>query len=251
MHEDQTRTTVIVVPCYNEEKRLPAREFLDFVDSCGHISFIFINDGSTDNTGPIIDRLCEASSRRIATIHSKQNVGKAEAVRMGLIKALQSRPAYLGYWDADLSTPLREIDRLSSFMEKDTNIKAVFGARVQLLGRSVKRKAYRHYIGRFFATLISQLLRFPVYDTQCGAKVFRFDDNLIEILSAPFLTRWLFDVELLYRIVCHSNMPSNPDVLIREEPLLQWKHVGGSKIGLGNALQILVEMFRIWKNCKQ
>ena len=248
MHEGQEQTTIIVVPCYNEVKRLPARDFLDFVGSCEHISFIFVNDGSTDDTGSIVVKLCNASPRRISMIHLKQNSGKAEAVRTGLIKALQSRPVYVGYWDADLSTPLWEIDRLASFMDKDPKIKAVFGARVQLIGRTIKRKAYRHYIGRFFATIFSQILRFPVYDTQCGAKVFRFDESLVDILSKPFLTRWLFDVELLSRMVCQSKVRASHDAMIREEPLFQWIHVGGSKIRIGNALHVLVETFRIWKN---
>ena len=250
MHESQTQTTIIVVPCFNEAKRLPTRELLGFIGSCEHISFILVNDGSTDDTGSVIVRLCNANPRRISAIHLRQNAGKAEAVRSGMIKALQSRPAYVGYWDADLSTPLWEIDRLSSFMEKNANLKAVFGARVQLIGRNVKRKAYRHYIGRFFATLFSQILRFPVYDTQCGAKVFRFDDNLMESLSIPFITRWLFDVELLSRMARQLNEHETPDLFIREEPLLQWKHVNGSNIGLGTALQILTETFRIWKNCR-
>jgi dolichyl-phosphate beta-glucosyltransferase len=165
-----------------------------------------------------------------------------------MLKALQKKTDYLGFWDADLSTPLWEIERLISFMKFNSQIEVVLGARVQLLGRNIIRKTYRHYIGRLFATFFSIILKIQVYDTQCGSKIFRFTDKLYQIFTEPFLTRWLFDVEILARLIKNSGLQTRPDVFVREEPLLEWRHVGDSKIGVGNAFQVMAETWKLWKN---
>ena len=101
--------TTIIVPCYNEEKRLPVEEFISFAENNDDVRFVFVNDGSQDNTPEIL----KALSRRnplLSVIHLKENRGKAEAVRQGVLHALKHfSPDYIGYWDADLATPLHEI----------------------------------------------------------------------------------------------------------------------------------------------
>ncbi|HEY7375200.1 MAG TPA: hypothetical protein VIF57_23765, partial [Polyangia bacterium] len=97
----------------------------------------------------------------------------------------------------------------------------------------IERSAVRHYLGRVFATAASLILRTRVYDTQCGAKLFRAGPALAEALSAPFLSRWAFDVELLGRLLIGTpGVAPLPLAAIVEVPLAVWHDVEGSKLGL-------------------
>src|SRR5262249_318687 len=151
-------------------------------------------DGSTDGTRELLDDLCCSNPGRFATCSLPENVGKAEAVRQGLLRAFEADPDYVGYWDADLSTPLDAILAFCSILDSRRDIAVVFGARVSLLGRSVKRDLLRHYLGRVFATAASLALGIGFYDTQCGAKVFRATHEIMSLFRSPFSTRWIFDV---------------------------------------------------------
>ena len=130
-------------------------------------------------------------------LHLARNSGKGEAVRQGLLSALASDTELVGYWDADLSTPLDELPRFMKLLEERPTLHMVLGARVALLGRIIERYHIRHFTGRVFATAASIVLGLPVYDTQCGAKLFRASSELSAVLSSPFSNPWSFDVELL------------------------------------------------------
>ena len=100
------------------------------------------------------------------------NVGKAEAVRTGLLRCLADGAEITGYFDADLATPPEEMIRLvRTLQEREATV--ALAARVALLGTRIERSHLRHYLGRVFATIASLILRIRVYDTQCGAKAFR------------------------------------------------------------------------------
>ena len=139
-----------------------------------------------------------------------QNQGKAEAVRLGFRAAFEKSPWYLGYWDADLSTPLEALSSFETVFEELPAVEMVFGSRVMLLGRDVVRERYRHYFGRAFASLASAILRLPIYDTQCGAKLFRNTETLGEIFSSPFESKWVFDIEILARLETLRSRTAGP-----------------------------------------
>ncbi len=227
------RKTAIVVPCYNEAGRLDAKAFLAAAAQYPYIDFIFVNDGSTDSTARVLDALRSQEPGRVRVVTLERNSGKAEAVRRGFIEAFKDDYANVGYWDADLATPLDELPQFCGLLEGSA-FNVVIGSRVKLLGRSIERNAVRHYVGRVFATCASLFLRMPVYDTQCGAKIFNRSPSLEAAMSVPFKVRWIFDVELLARLKLIEEASGNhePESSWVEHPLHAWADVKGSKVSL-------------------
>src|SRR5581483_11946918 len=179
--QDGGTRVCLVVPCYNEAQRLDTHSFREFLAGHECVRILFVDDGSSDDTRKILEQVREGWEERAAILPNQRNSGKAEAVRAGVEHALRLfDPEIIGYWDADLATPLSAVDRFVEIFECNGKVSMVFGARVKLLGRHVERRATRHYLGRVFATVVSTMLRLPIYDTQCGAKLFRVDAQLRE-----------------------------------------------------------------------
>jgi len=244
----------IVVPCWNEAKRLRPEDFTATLAIRPEWRFLFVNDGSEDGTGEMLDALAATAPEHIRVLHLPRNMGKAEAVRRGMLAAncpLGEAWAceYAAYLDADLSTrPLELADLLDT--ARRGGALAVLGARVQLLGRRIVRKAARHYLGRVFATAASLTLGLPVYDTQCGAKLFRCGPDLDAIFGQPFYGSWTFDVELLGRLFIRlggsNDLPGGRPAVI-EHPLEAWTDVDGSKVRPWHFLTGLRDLMRIRK----
>jgi dolichyl-phosphate beta-glucosyltransferase len=237
----------IVVPCFNEAARLSIAQFRDFVVQQPAVRFLFVNDGSTDDTGALLQRLTDSDPEHFAQLALPANCGKAEAVRQGMVQVLASGAEFAGYWDADLATPLDEIPRFVAALEANPGYEICFGSRVRLLGRAIARRPLRHYLGRLFATVASQVLRLPVYDTQCGAKLFRVNADARAVFAEPFCVNWTFDVEIIARV-----QAQRPDVepltgsnVIYELPLNTWHDVAGSKVRARDFFRALFEMLRI------
>ncbi|HWC00600.1 MAG TPA: glycosyltransferase [Bryobacteraceae bacterium] len=239
---------VIVVPCYNEAHRLPVREFHRFLSTTSDTSFIFVNDGSKDATLDTLTALRQGYEDTIEVLDRPVNAGKGEAVRVGLLRALENSSAsFVGFWDADLATPLDTIPELLGILLERAEIQMVFGARVKLLGRNIERRAVRHYLGRLFATAVSVALRLPIYDTQCGAKLFRASPELREILKEPFGSRWVFDVEILARFIRLRNRDMQSVMCaIYEFPLRAWKDIAGSKVRPRDFFRAFRDVVRIY-----
>ena len=235
----------VVVPCYNEAARLDAAPLRAFVDGHAEASLLLVDDGSTDATAAVLDRLASERPGRIRALSLTPNAGKAEAVRRGLRDALAGGAEIVGYLDADLSTPPAEIDDLLAALARP-GVQVAIGARVGMLGYDIDRSAVRHYLGRVFATAASIILRARVYDTQCGAKLFRAGPALSEALSTAFLSRWAFDVELLGRLLIGTaGVPALPLAAIVEVPLPVWHDVKGSKLGLTGMAQTLRDLILV------
>jgi dolichyl-phosphate beta-glucosyltransferase len=233
----------IVVPCYNEGQRLPVVEFEAFLKS-HEVDFLFVDDGSRDNTRDVLASLQATRPDRVTVIHQAENRGKGEAVRQGICSALEREVEYAGFWDADLATRLDEIPEFMNVFAERPELDMVFGSRVKLLGRQVERKAARHYLGRVFATFISTMLGLPIYDSQCGAKIFRVRPNTRMLFERPFLSRWVFDVEILARYLREVG-PAAAAAAIYEFPLHSWVDVGGSKLKATDFLIAFGDVLRI------
>lgn len=232
---------IIVFPVYNEEYRIKKSCFIEFIENNPDFQLVFVDDGSTDRSLAILQ---EIQSKMPARIHIKKlekNSGKAEAVRQGLLFALGMKPAILGYGDADLSTSLDELKRLANKLDT-SQYQVLLGSRVKLLGKHIERKMLRHYFGRVFATLASIVLNLGVYDTQCGAKFFKCNNELHKILETPFLSRWVFDIEIMKRLLKTQGMQVNDFV---EEPLNEWITVADSKLGLLSMVKAVYDLLKI------
>src|SRR5215211_2353208 len=105
----------IIIPCYNEQKRLRKSTFIEFANSNPSIHLIFVNDGSTDNTLQVIKEMV-SFAKNIALVNLIKNCGKGEAVRQGILYALKNANlSYIGFLDADLSTSLGEYFELCTY----------------------------------------------------------------------------------------------------------------------------------------
>lgn len=237
---DEPAAPVVVVPCFNEERRLDERAFTDLADT-GRVRLLFVDDGSTDATAAVLARMTAHDGIEVFTLDA--NAGKAEAVRRGLLVAVRGGAGVVGYYDADLATPPAELLGLVATLEGRPELTGVLGSRVARLGSSIERHALRHYLGRSYATLASWALGFTVYDTQCGAKVFRVGETFAAALAEPFRSSWAFDVELLDRLVrgFGGAAPLPPTAFV-EVPLGSWRDVSGSKLRLGSALRALRDL---------
>src|SRR5262245_8983512 len=191
--------SVLVVPCFNEEKRLDRGHVLELARTPG-ISGLLVDDGARDGTRRILEELKKEGQGKVAVLGLDTNAGKGEAVRRGMLEALERGASIVGYADADFSTPPDELVRLSRELDKRPAVKPLLGSRVLLVGTHIERRLVRHLLGRVFATLASTILDMPFYDTQCGAKWFRDTPALRAALAGPFSSRWAFDVELLGRL---------------------------------------------------
>ena len=236
---------VIVVPCYNEAARLDLPAFRAALAQQPALSFVFVNDGSTDDTQALLDGFAAEHPTRVVVAVLAQNGGKAEAVRHGILHAGAAGARLVGYWDADLATPLTAVPEFVRVLA-DPDVQLVLGSRVQLLGRDIRRRPARHYIGRVFATAASLLLGLAVYDTQCGAKLMRATPLMLQAFQRPFRVRWCFDVELLARVL---GMQARGEIDVERQcvelPLAAWEDRSGSKLGLRQVPQIVAELVRL------
>ena len=211
----------VVIPCFNEAGRIgeTLRLTLEYLTAnAAESELIVVNDGSTDATAAIArERLKDA---RIETrlLENFPNRGKGAAVRSGLLAA--RKPIGL-FFDADLSTPLRETPKL---IEPVANgeIDIALGSRALDRGLiGIHQPWRREQAGRAFNLLVRIATGLPFWDTQCGFKAFRLD-VCRPILEAARLDGFAFDVELLY-LAQHSGLR------IREIPV-RWNHAEGSKV---------------------
>lgn len=215
----------IIIPCYNEEKRLNTRAFIQFLESHPEVKLLFVNDGSIDSTTTIIEEIL-IHNKAADLVNLTSNSGKGEAVRQGILKALtENKFDFIGYLDADLSTPLEDFYELyrCALMK---NADFIFGSRIQKLGSNIQRSFLRHVIGRIVVTFIDKKFKLGYYDTQCGAKVFKAQILEATIIK-PFFTKWFFDIEIFLRL-----KSINENYFGIEFPLKKWKSVEGSKINL-------------------
>lgn len=266
--------TCLIIPCYNEATRIPTEEFTHALQQDESMQFVFVNDGSKDETFSVLKQLRDSqnttSKSRFHILSYNKNKGKSNAVSLGLNIAYKTMfglekstqelteldlvgfdsidADYFGFWDADLATPFSEVAWFYRFTENnDPKPLLIIGSRVARLGANIQRTIFRHYSGRLFATLISQGLGWKVHDTQCGAKLMQ--PELIPIcFEKAFYTSWLFDVEILLRMQKHYG--KNAETMVVEVPIRTWTDVAGSKIGWSDFIKVPYQIWRVFRAYK-
>jgi dolichyl-phosphate beta-glucosyltransferase len=233
----------LVIPCFNEEQRLIQSEVTKCIETLNCV-VVLVDDGSTDGTLGVLNKLALQSPRNIEVLPLPANVGKGEAVRAGFNYAFERGATQVLFCDADFAVGPQDLLRICNTLDENADCKAVIGSRISMVGMNIQRSVFRHYTGRAFATLVSLILSQQIYDTQCGAKVFKADEEVKRAFSQPFLSRWAFDVEAIGRLLRMERSEKN-DNLILEMPLLSWIEVPGSKLGLVSQLRTVLELFRI------
>jgi dolichyl-phosphate beta-glucosyltransferase len=240
--------TQIVIPCFNEAARLDRGRVRSFVREHPDIGLLFVNDGSLDETADILDDLHLHAPWQIEVLHLPRNLGKAEAVRRGMVAVLEAGATAAGYWDADFSTPIEDVSLFQNVLDRRDNVSLVIGTRLSLLGRSIRRRWTRRQAGRLFARCASLVVGLPIVDTQCGAKLFRVDDSTRALFDRPFLSRWIFDVELLVRwkLACRRLGWEDCETRLYELPIDTWREVPGSKLKGRDFARAVGELAHIW-----
>lgn len=250
----QKRCVGVVIPCYNEEKRLLSKEFLNFIEKHSGYHLCFVNDGSKDNTLEVLKNLQKNREDYITVYDCAKNGGKAEAVRQGMLHMAKHEDLdYIGFLDADLSTDLSDFDDLVSTIE-NSNYKIVSGSRISRMGADITKESARKVISLSINYIIRKILSMDFKDTQCGAKIFHKD--VIEIsFKEKFVTQWIFDVEIFKRITQHFGLEKAKQILC-EKPLKRWIHADGSKLSMKDSFKIIFQlgqiawMYRNKKNSK-
>ncbi|MCG8733681.1 glycosyltransferase [Tenacibaculum finnmarkense] len=239
----QQRCVGVVIPCYNEEKRLLSKEFTDFIDKNSGYHLCFVNDGSKDKTLEVLNDLRKGREEFITVYNCEKNGGKAEAVRQGMLYlSKQDDLDYIGFLDADLSTDLSDFDDLVSTIE-NSDYKIVSGSRISRMGANINKESAREIISLSINFIIRKILSMDFKDTQCGAKIFKKD--VIEIsFGEKFVTQWIFDVEIFRRITLHFGLKKAKKILC-EQPLKRWVHADGSKLSMKDSVKIIGQLGQI------
>lgn len=228
-----------LIPCYNESQRLDVDLYRRLVSANPSIDFYLLNDGSTDNTLYVLNQVFLGNSN-VCVKDFTPNQGKAGVIRSGMLDLAQSDYDYIGFLDADFATPFEEFKRLLEIDETE-DYDIIFGSRVKLKGWQIERNPIRHWFSRIVLTIIDTLFKLEIYDTQCGCKIFKRE--VIQLcFEEKFVTKWLFDIEVFIRYLRNT-----PTMRIKEIPLHRWKEIKGSKLKIGDFLQVPLNILQLYR----
>ncbi|RYZ83377.1 MAG: glycosyltransferase family 2 protein [Proteobacteria bacterium] len=190
----------LVVPAYNEERRLPKslREIAEFVQhqnspSAAEVEVVVVIEKSSDSTLESARKTTEGFSF-FRVVDNVVHKGKGYAVKSGMLKAEGSLVIFM---DADLSTPLTEVTKFVEYFQTHPETDVLIGSRALARGMVEKKQSWmRQTLGRGFNVFVQTFGVRGIKDTQCGFKAFR-SEAAREIFSRATLNGFAFDVEVL------------------------------------------------------
>lgn len=229
-------TYSIVIPAYNEEKRIGAtleRTVAYFAERPHvQVEVLIVDDGSTDGTARLLASWRERAPH-VRLLSHDRNVGKGWAVRTGMLAAAGEHVLFM---DADGSTDIAEVEKLAQALAEGADI--AIGSR-DTAGSDIQKHQplLRETLGKLFNRVVQVLAVPGISDTQCGFKLFR-KSAIGPLFSRQTVQGWAFDVEILF--LAHR-MKFN----VAEVPV-QWSDMPGSKMSLlRDAVQIVRELIRV------
>ncbi len=230
----------IIIPAYNEEKRIP-NTLLKLLNHLSTKSYqweiILVDDGSTDRTSEIAREVIK--NNNLTVIKNHLNQGKGYSVKRGV---LASTGKVLLFSDADFSTPIEELDKMLLWIDEGYDV--VIGSRA--LPESIiemRQPWYRQLMGKTFNLLVKSLVLKGFNDTQCGFKCFT-RESALQVFTLQRLPGFAFDVEILY-------IAQKCGFKIKEQPV-RWINSPESKVHiLKGPLSMILELLKIrfydWK----
>ena len=235
MREENEIYLSIVIPAYNEEKRIgrTLEEIMSYLKTKGYeYEIIVIDDGSTDSTREII-RKFEGKDSRLRVIENKIGKGKGYSVRRGMLEA---RGIFALFSDADLSTPIEEIEKLIYWLGKDYDI-AIGSRDLPDSQVEIHQSFLREGMGKIFNKIMNLIVFTGFKDTQCGFKCFK-RHVVNEVFSKQRINGFAFDVEIIQIAMQHG-------FRIKEVPV-RWLNSPYSKVNvMRDPVIMLYDLFKI------
>ena len=235
MHDENDVYLSIVIPAYNEEKRIGGTlgNIINYLNKKDYKSeIIVVVDGSTDSTMNVIKKFGRKNAR-IKTIENKITRGKGYSVKKGM---LETRGKFVLFTDADLSTPISEFEKLIHWLEKGYDV--AIGSRS--LGDSqveIRQPFVRESMGKIFNKIMSLLVYTGFKDTQCGFKCFR-RQVINKIFNRQIIKGFAFDVEIILIAKIHG-------FRVKEVPV-RWLNSPHSKVSIiRDPLVMFCDLLRI------
>tara|TARA_Y100000294_G_scaffold89767_1_gene83711 strand:- start:4081 stop:4815 length:735 start_codon:yes stop_codon:yes gene_type:complete len=225
----------IVIPAYNEEKRIGATliKISNYLkQQCHDFEIIVVDDGSSDNTLNLLTKYSN-NIPNFLVLKNELNCGKGFSIKRGILK---SRGDIVLFTDADLSTPIEEMEKLLNWLDKGYQI--AIGSR-DLPGSKIKKHQawYREFMGKTFNKIIRLILNLDYCDTQCGFKCFKRDAAL-EIFNSMKFDGFSFDVEVLF-------IAKQRGIKVKEVPV-SWYNSPESKVKIvKDSLRMLWDILKI------
>jgi len=225
----------VIVPAYNEEKRLPKtlREIDKYLKKQDFESeIIVVSDGSTDRTCEVVENL-KSEIANLRLICEKINRGKGYGVKIGMLEA---KGKYRIFTDADNSTPIDQIEKMWPEFEKGFDI--VIGSR-DVKGAIIDppQPLYRRFLGEVFGFLTALILGlWGIKDTQCGFKCFT-KEAVEKIFPKCKINRFAFDPEILI-------LAKKMGFKIKEIPVY-WRNDPESKVKLKSMIKMGIDLLKI------
>ncbi len=226
----------VVIPAYNEERRLPRTldSIFAYLQARPYrAEVLVVDDGSSDRTAEIVNAYREKHSE-LRLVSNQANRGKGYSVRHGMLEA---RGEIALFSDADLSTPIEEAEKLLAAL-RDGGYDAAIGSRA--LNRSlieVHQSAIREQAGIFFNRLVRWIMGMEFSDTQCGFKAFRTERARI-IFEQQRIERFGFDPEILF-------LAKRRGLRVAEVPV-RWSHDAGTKVNVvGDGIRMFADLLLI------